>query len=64
MDVSEIGVKHVVAFTNLNVRHSFEVSPSTVSLAREIRIGLVAVVIGLTVATIAKTALSSRKPAS
>ena len=57
MDLSDVGVRHAVAFTTLNIKHSVEFSPSTLSLAREIRISIIAVVVGLTAASIAKSVL-------
>jgi len=60
MDLSDI--RHAVAFTTLNVRHSVELSPSTVSIAREVRISIVAIILGLTVASVVRSVLSTRKP--
>ena len=56
--LSEFGVKHAVAFHTLNVRHSLEASPSVVALAREIRIGVIAVVCGVTAITVLRTVLT------
>lgn len=61
VSLSELGVKHVVSFASLNVRHSFDFSPSFVSVVREIRLGVVAIVCGVTVVTFLRTVLSSRK---
>ena len=63
MDISDVGVKHAVAFTNLRIQHSIDISPAAVSIAREIRIGVVTIVIGLAAASIVKSVLSTRKPA-
>ena len=62
MDLSDVGVRHAVAFTPLNIRHFFELSPSTVSVAREIRISIIAIVVGFTAASIVKSVLNSKKP--
>lgn len=43
MDVGFEAIKHEVAWKSLNVRHLIEVSPDTVSLAREVRITIIAV---------------------
>lgn len=61
MDLSDI--RHAVAFTTLNVQHSVELSPSTVSIAREVRISIIAIVAGLTVASVVKSVLSKKEPA-
>ena len=61
VSVSELGVKHAVAFTTLNVRHSFDVSPSVISVAREVRLGVVAIVCGVTAVTLLRTVLSYRR---
>ncbi len=63
MDLSDGGVRHAVAFSSLNIKHSFDISPSTVSIAREIRISITVIVLGLTAASIMKSVLASRKPA-
>lgn len=43
MDLGFESIKHEVAWKTLNVRHLIEVSPNTVSLAKEIRITIIAV---------------------
>ena len=35
--VDGVAVRHAVAFTTLNIRPSVELSPSTVSVAKEVR---------------------------
>lgn len=62
MDLSDIGVRHYVAFTNLNIKHSIELSPSTVSVVRELRYCLIAIVVGLVVTRVAESLLYPRKP--
>lgn len=52
MDLSDVGVRHAVAFSNLNIRHSLDVSPATVSLAKELRYCVIAIVLGVTAASI------------
>lgn len=61
MDLSDVAVRHVVAFSTFNIKHSIDLSPSAVSIAREIRISVVAIVLGLTAASIARSLLASRK---
>ena len=63
MDVSDMGVRHAVAFSNLNIKHTFELSPSTVSIAREIRISVIAIVIGIATVSILNSVLSLGRPA-
>jgi len=63
MDLSDVAVRHAVAFTTWNVKHSIDISPSAVLVAREIRIGIIAIVLGFTAASIVKTVLSSRNAA-
>ena len=63
MDSSEVAVRHAVAFgTNLNIRHSLELSDSCLSLARELRYCVIIVVAGWTAVSIVKTIVSSRQP--
>ena len=61
MDFSDVGVRHAVAFTNLNIKHSVEFAPTTVSLAKELRYCVFAVVAGLTAASIVKSVLDYKK---
>ena len=62
MDFSDVAVRHAIAFSTLNIKHSVDVdlSSSTLSIAREIRISIVAIVLGLTAASIVKSVLASR----
>lgn len=62
MDLSDVAVRHAIAFSTLNIKHSIDLSPSAVSIAREIRISVVAIVLGLTAASIVRSVLTSRKP--
>ena len=62
MDLSDVAVRHIIAFSTLNIKHSIDLSPSAVSIAREVRISLVAIVLGLTLASITRSVLASRKP--
>lgn len=62
MDLSDVGVQHAIAFTTLNIKHSIDLSPSAVSIAREFRYCVIAVVLGLAVTSITKSVLSFRKP--
>lgn len=63
MDLSDVAVKHAVAFTTWNVKHSVDISPSAVSLAREVRISVIAIVLGWTTISIVRSVLASRKTA-
>jgi hypothetical protein len=57
MDLSDVAVGHAIAVSPVNIRHSIELSPSAVSIAREIRFCIIAVVVGFTAASIVKSAL-------
>ena len=66
MDLSDVAVRHVVAIPPVHIKHSFDISPSTLSIAKEIRICIIAVVVGWTTASLVKSVLvnrSSNKPA-
>ena len=62
MEFSDVAVRHAIAFSTFEVKHSIDLSPSAVSIAREIRISVVAIVLGLTAASIVRSVLTSRKP--
>ena len=62
MDLSDVGVRHAVAFTTLSIHHSIDISLSTVSIAREVRISIIACVVGFTAASIIKSVLCSKRP--
>ena len=61
MDISDVAVRHVVSIPALNVRHTFDFSHSTVSIAKEIRICVIATVIGLTTASIVRSVLMYKR---
>jgi hypothetical protein len=61
MDISDAGIRHAVAFNTLNVRHFVDLSPSTVSVAKEIRYCVIAIVIGFATTSIVKSVLNYRK---
>lgn len=46
MDMSDVAVRHTVALSNLNIQHSFDISPSAVAIAREVRFCVIAIVVG------------------
>ena len=46
MDFSDVGVRHSVVLSDLNIHHLLEFSPSAVTIAREIRYCVIAVVVG------------------
>ena len=59
--MSDVGVRHAVAFpNNLNIHHFVDLSPSVTSVTREIRISVVAIVVGVAAVSIIKTVLSSK----
>jgi hypothetical protein len=59
MDFNE-GIKHEVAVKLINVRHLIDVSPRTLSLAKEIRYCVIAIVLGVGITTITRLYLASR----
>ena len=61
MDMSDVAVRHAVAFNSLNIKHSVDLSSTTISVAREIRICVIAIVLGLTTASIVKNYLNYRR---
>lgn len=60
MDLSD--VRHAVAFSPLEIRHSIHASSSVVSIAREVRYCVVAIIIGFTTASVVKAFLDAKKP--
>ncbi len=58
MDLADgVAVRHAVAFTTLNIRHSIELSPSIVSVAKEIRYCIIAIVVGFSAVSIVRNLL-------
>ena len=57
MDISDVAVKHLVAIPPLNIRHSVDISPSTLSIAREVKYCIIAIVVGWTTASVVKSVL-------
>ncbi|KAL8742997.1 MAG: hypothetical protein Q9190_004611, partial [Brigantiaea leucoxantha] len=63
MDLSDVAVRHVVTLNTLNVSHSLDVSPAAVSIAREFRYCVIAVVVGFTAARIVQAFTELQKSA-
>lgn len=61
MDLGFESIKHEVAWKTLNVRHLIEVSPSTVAIAREVRITIIAVALCITGVQFARSWVSRSK---
>ena len=61
MDMSDAAIRHAVAFNSLNIKHYVEVSPQAISIAKEFRICVIAIVLGLTSASIVKSVLQYRR---
>lgn len=61
MDFSDVGVRHAVAFTELKIKHSVDISPSTVSFAKELRYCVIVIVVGLTTASIVRSVLDYKR---
>lgn len=55
MDLSDVGVRHAVSFAPVNIKHSVDISPSAVSIAREVRYCVIAVVVGFVTVSIVKS---------
>ncbi len=55
-------IRHEVAVKAINVRHLIDVSPATLSIAREVRYCVIAIVVGWASASIIRSVLSSRRP--
>lgn len=58
--MSDMGVRHAVAVSTFHVNHSVDLSPATVAIAREIRLSIIAIVVGIGVLSIVKSVLSSK----
>jgi hypothetical protein len=61
MDFSE-GIAHEVAVKTINVRHLIDASPSTVSIARELRFCVIVIAVSWASASIVHAVLSSKRP--
>ena len=61
MDMSDVAVRHAVAFNSININHSIELSSSAVQVAREVRIAVIVVVLGYTTTSILKSILEYRR---
>lgn len=61
MDMSDIGVRHVVGVPEIHIRHTIDVSPIVASIARDIRYTVIAIVFGITGVSIANIFLASRR---
>lgn len=54
-------VRHAVVFKPLEIRHSIRVSSSVVSIARELRYSVIAIVLGFTAVSIVRAILVTKK---
>ena len=61
MDRSDVGFRHSVAFSSLNINHSVDLSPSAVSIAREVRISIIAIALAFVSISIVR-GLSHKRP--
>ena len=59
MDFGE-GIKHEVAVKAINVRHLIDVTPGTLSIAKEVRYCVIAIVLGVGITTVTRAYLASR----
>jgi len=60
MDFGE-AIKHDVAFKTLNIRHLVDVSPSTVSIAKEIRYCVIAVCVSWASISVFRSWMAQRR---
>ncbi|PTU17249.1 hypothetical protein P175DRAFT_0536064 [Aspergillus ochraceoroseus IBT 24754] len=60
---SDVGVRHSVVLSSLDIRHSVDISPAALSIAREIRFCVIAIVVGWTTTRVV-SALLDRRPSS
>lgn len=60
MDISDVAVRHLVSVPTLHISHSFDLSPSIISVAKEIRYCVVAVVLGWTTVSIVRNLVEYR----
>lgn len=61
MDFSDVGVRHAVTVPGFNIKHSVDLTPSTVSFAKELRYCVIVVVVGLTTASIVRSVLDYKR---
>lgn len=54
MDFSDVGVRHAISFEALNINHSVDISPTAVSIAKEVRYCVIAIVAGFAAVSIVK----------
>ena len=64
MDLSDVGVRHAVSFAPLSIKHSVDISSAAVSIARELRYCVIAVVVGISTVSIVKNLLPHSKRSS
>ena len=57
---SDVGVRHSVVLSNLNIQHLVDFSPATVSIVREIRYCVIAIVVGWTTSRVVSALLNRR----
>ncbi|KAI9886504.1 MAG: hypothetical protein M1823_001684 [Watsoniomyces obsoletus] len=62
MDASNIGVNHAVVFEEVRFRHIIDASPAVLSIAREIRYSVIAIVVGISTVAIARAFIAVRNP--
>lgn len=55
MDSYSVAVKHALSVSTLNIRHSFDFPERSLAIAREIRVAIVAIAAGLTIASVARS---------
>ena len=58
---SDLAVRHTVAFTTLNIKHSLDISSSTLLLVKELRFCVLAIVAGATIASVVRSVLDFRR---
>jgi hypothetical protein len=58
MDLSDVGIRHAVSFVPLNIKHSIDISPTAVSIAKEVRHCVIAIVLGFAAVSVVKSLLA------
>lgn len=59
---SDVGVRHSVVLSNLNIHHLVDFSPAAVSIARELRLCVITIVVGWTTTRVISAFLNRSAP--
>lgn len=64
MDMSDFSARHTVGVNSFTVSHFIDFSPTALSVAKEVRICIIAIVLGFTTTGIVRNVLEYRKKRS